>query len=156
MSTVEIRRAAPGDADTILGFVHALAEYEREPDAVEATAAVLAAQLAAEVPPFECLIASVDDDDVGMAIFFATYSTWRARVGIHLEDLWVEPRARRRGVARALMDELGRIVIARGGARLEWRVLTWNEPAIRFYRSLGAEPLDAWATWRLDVAARMT
>ena len=156
MGTVDIRRAAPDDAETLLGFVRALAEYEREPDAVEATAAVLAAQLAAEVPPFECLIASVEGDDVGMAIFFPTYSTWRAKIGIHLEDLWVEPRARRHGVARALMDELGRIVIARGGARLEWRVLTWNEPAIRFYRSLGAEPLDGWDTWRLDLAARMT
>ena len=156
MGTVDIRRATADDAETLLGFVRALAEYEREPDAVEATASVLAGQLAAEVPPFECLIASLDGDDVGMAIFFPTYSTWRAKIGIHLEDLWVEPRARRRGVARALMDELGRIVIARGGARLEWRVLTWNEPAIRFYRSLGAEPLDGWDTWRLDLAARMT
>jgi GNAT superfamily N-acetyltransferase len=147
---VQVRRARPGDEGTILRFVRALAEYEREPDAVEATEPVLRAQLSAERPPFECLIAERSGVAVGFALFFSTYSTWRAAPGIHLEDLWVEPEARLLGAGRALLEALARELRARGGARLEWRVLTWNEPALGFYRRLGAGELDGWATMRLE------
>lgn len=153
---LQVRGAEPDDAATILRFVRALAAYEREPDAVEATVPVLRAQLAMSPPPFECLIAELDGEPVGLALYFTTYSTWRAKTGIHLEDLWVEPNARRHGVARALMQALARTVVERGGARLEWSVLRWNELALGFYRSLGASEQDEWTTMRLDGDALMS
>ena len=149
---MRIRFATPRDAETILRFIRELAAYEREPDAVEATAEVLAGQLAEDPPPFECLIAELEGEPVGFALFFGTYSTWRARRGIHLEDLWVTPSARRRGVGRALLSRLAAVAVERGCARLEWAVLDWNELAMRFYRGLGASALDEWTTWRLSDA----
>ncbi len=143
-----IRLAGPEDASTILRFIRELAAYEREPDAVEVDAQTLAAQLAEPSPPFECLIAE-DDEPVGFALFFSTYSTWRGRRGLHLEDLRVTPNARRRGVGSALLRRLATIAVERGCARLEWAVLDWNELAISFYRGLGATPQDEWTTWRL-------
>lgn len=149
---MRIRSATPRDADTILRFIRELAAYEREPDAVEASAEVIAAQLAEEAPPFECLIAELDGEPVGFALFFHTYSTWRARRGIHLEDLWVTPSARQRGVGRALLARLAAVAVERGCARLEWAVLDWNELAMSFYRGLGASALGEWTTWRLSDA----
>ena len=149
---MRIRFATPRDAETILRFIRELAAYEREPDAVEATVEVLAGQLAEDPPPFECLIAELEGEPVGFALFFGTYSTWRARRGIHLEDLWVTPSARRRGVGRALLSRLAAVAVERGCARLEWAVLDWNELAMRFYRRLGASALDEWTTWRLSDA----
>jgi GNAT superfamily N-acetyltransferase len=145
-----IRFATPGDAPTILRFIRELADYEREPDAVEVDAATLSAQLAEATPPFECLLAEVDGQPAGFALFFHTYSTWRGRRGVHLEDLWVTPPARRRGVGRALLTRLAHVARERGCARLEWAVLDWNELAMSFYRGLGATPLSEWTTWRLD------
>jgi len=145
-----IRFATADDAATILRFIRELAVYEHEPDAVEATEEVLAAQLAEERPPFECLIAELEGEPVGFALFFFTYSTWRARRGIHLEDLWVTPSARRRGIGRALLARLAAIACERGCARLEWAVLDWNELAMSFYRGLGASALGEWTTWRLS------
>jgi GNAT superfamily N-acetyltransferase len=153
MSDVVIRQAGPADAEVVHGFVCALAAYEREPEAVETTPDVLRRQLAASPAPFECLLATVDGTDVGMALFFPTYSTWRGRPGVHLEDLFVAPSHRRRGVGRALVAEVARLVRARGWGRLEWAVLEWNEPAIRFYERLGGAPLGEWRTWRLGDAA---
>ena len=144
-----IRPATADDAATIHRFICALAAYEREPDAVEVTPADLATQLARRPPPFECLIAEHDGAPVGFALFFHTYSTWRGRQGIWLEDLWVDPDARRHGVGRALVVEVARIARARGCGRLEWSVLNWNELALGFYRKLGAEPLDEWTVHRL-------
>ncbi|HKJ56425.1 MAG TPA: GNAT family N-acetyltransferase [Nitriliruptoraceae bacterium] len=149
-----IRTATPTDAATILAFIVDLAVYEREPDAVEATEEQLAAQLASDRPPFECLIASHDvdgsgDRDVGMALFFPTYSTWTGVPGIRLEDLWVDPAARGRGIGLALLRELATLTLARGGARLEWDVLDWNTPSIDFYEAVGAVAKDDWLTYRL-------
>jgi GNAT superfamily N-acetyltransferase len=145
-----VRAARPDDATTILRFVRALAAYEREPDAVEATEDVLRAQLASERPPFECAIAELAGAPVGLALWFATYSTWRGRPGIHLEDLWVEPAARGHGVALALLAHVARTLLARGGARLEWRVLEWNELALGLYRRIEAVEVVGWKTMRLD------
>lgn len=149
-----IRMATPDDAATILAFIVALAVYEREPDAVEATAAGLRAQLASERPPFECLIASADIDDsgprdVGMALFFPTYSTWTGVAGMRLEDLWVNPEARGCGIGLGLLRELAHLTRERGGARLEWDVLDWNQPSIDFYESVGAVAKTDWLVYRL-------
>lgn len=145
-----VRFATPEDAATIHRFIVELAVYEREPDAVEVTIETLAAQLRHRPPPFECLLAVDGDTALGMALFFHTYSTWRGRQGIHLEDLWVTPDARRRGVGRQLMSGLARLAQERDCRRLEWSVLDWNELALDFYRGLGATGMHGWTTWRLD------
>jgi GNAT superfamily N-acetyltransferase len=146
---VEIRFANVDDAATILRFIHELAEYEREPDAVQLTLPVLRAQLESDTPPFSCLLAEHDGAPVGFALFFASYSTWRGRAGLYLEDLYVTPAARRLGIGKALLVRLAALAVERGCARVEWSVLDWNTPAIDFYRSLGAEPRDSWTVFRL-------
>jgi GNAT superfamily N-acetyltransferase len=146
---IAIRPARPADADTLFRFIRELAEYEREPDAVQTSPVALAAQLAEEPPPFECLIAERDDAPVGFALFFHNYSTWRGRRGLYLEDLYVSPSHRGRGVGKRLLVELARVATERGCARLEWSVLDWNQPAIEFYRALGATPMDEWTVFRL-------
>ena len=146
---IAIRPAVPDDAGTIHRFVSELAAYEREPDAVEATPETFRAQLAAEPSPFEALIAEVAGEAAGFALFFQSYSTWLGKPGLYLEDLYVTPTLRGRGVGRALFARLASIAVDRGYGRLEWAVLDWNEPAIGFYRGLGASPQDEWTTWRL-------
>jgi GNAT superfamily N-acetyltransferase len=145
-----LRFAGPDDAATIHRFIVALATYERAPDAVEVTVAELTRQLGSERPPFECLLAELDGEAVGFALYFASYSTWRGRAGIYLEDLFVLPEARGRGIGRRLLRELATVAAARGCGRLEWAVLDWNQPAIDFYLGLGAEALDEWTTYRLS------
>jgi len=152
--SLAIRSATPADAPVIHGLIRALAEFEREPNAVEVTPARLREQLAAPHPPFECVLAEVDGEAAGMALFFPTYSTWRGAPGLHIEDLIVLEPHRRRGVGRALLGHVARLAAERGYARLEWAVLDWNTPAIRFYEQLGAEPLAEWTTYRLPDAAR--
>ena len=149
MSRLTIRPATADDAETILAFIQALAEYERELDAVEATADVLREQMSSETPPFECVLAEEDATPVGFALFFQTYSTWRGRPGIWLEDLFVPPRLRGHGVGRALLEHVAGLAVERGCARLEWAVLDWNKSAMAFYRTLGARHLDEWQIWRL-------
>lgn len=149
MSGFVIRFAGPADAGVIHGFIVELAVYEKEPDAVEVTPAELAAQLAAERPPFECLLAEEGGQALGFALFCHNYSTWRGRPGIWLEDLFVPEVHRGRGVGAALLRRLGRLAVERGCRRMEWSVLDWNTPAHGFYRSIGAAPLDEWTTWRL-------
>jgi len=143
------RPARPSDAPRILALIKALASYEREPDAVQLDVETLRAQLGAERPPFECLLASLDGRVVGFALFFQSYSTWRGRSGIYLEDLFVEPEARRRGAGLALLRAVAQLAVERGCARMEWSVLDWNELAIGFYTSLGAVPMSGWTTYRL-------
>ena len=149
---LDIRAATASDAETILQFVRALAEYERQPEAVQVDADTLRAQLAAPQPPFECLLAELDGRPVGFALFFHSYSTWRGKRGVWLEDLFVLPAARRSGVGAALLGRVARIARERDCARLEWSVLDWNEPAIRFYRKLGADVLGEWRICRLTDA----
>jgi GNAT superfamily N-acetyltransferase len=145
-----IRFATPDDAETVLSFIHALAIYEREPDAVRTDAATIARQLASDRPPFECLLAEIEGRAVGFALFFANYSTWLGKPGIHLEDLFVLPEERGQGHGKALFLRVAEIAVERGCGRLEWAVLDWNQPAIDFYRSLGSEPLSEWTTERLS------
>lgn len=150
-----VRPANPPDVDRIDALVRELAVYEREPDAVEATPADFAAAFFGENPLVHCLVAEATRDDgrtdiVGMAVWFRTFSTWRGRHGIWLEDLFVQPDSRGLGIGRALLEALAAECVTRGYARLEWAVLDWNEPAHDFYRSLGAGPQDEWTVWRID------
>jgi len=145
-----IRFATPDDAATIHEFIVGLAVYEREPDAVETTPEILASQIAEAHPPFECLLLEERGDALGMALFFSNYSTWRGRPGLYLEDLFVPDEHRRKGIGAALIRRLAEIAVNRGCARLDWAVLDWNDPAIEFYRALGATPEAGWTIWRLD------
>lgn len=135
------------------GLIEELARYEREPDAVEASSEDLAGALFGSDPKVHAQVAVVQvgagEQVAGMAIWFVTYSTWRGRHGIWLEDLFVHPDHRRLGLGRALLASLAETGAQRGYGRLEWAVLDWNEPAQAFYRSLGALPQDDWTTWRL-------
>lgn len=146
-----VRRATIDDVPTILALIHALAEYEREPDAVEATADDLVAALFPTdgAATAQAHVATVGDEVVGMAVWFTTFSTWTGRNGIWLEDLFVLPAHRDRGLGRALLAALARECVDRGWPRLEWTVLDWNEPALGFYRRLGALPQDEWTTHRV-------
>ena len=146
---LRIRPAARADVPLILGFIRDLAEYERLAHAVVATEEALDATLFGERPAAEVLLASLGDEPVGFALFFPSYSTFLAHPGIYLEDLFVRPAAPGRGVGRALLAELARLAERRGCGRLEWWVLDWNEPAIGFYRALGAVPQDEWTVFRL-------
>jgi GNAT superfamily N-acetyltransferase len=142
-------RADIGDARIIHRFVRELAAYEREPGAVEATPESLLADLEARPRPFECLLAEKEGEPAGFALYFFSYSTWKGRPGLYVEDLYVRPEIRGRGIGRALLAGLGRVARSRGCGRMEWSVLDWNEPAIRFYESLGAAPVRGWAVYRL-------
>jgi GNAT superfamily N-acetyltransferase len=156
-----IRAAVPDDAPTILALVRALAEYEREPDAVVATEEDFRRDGFGERPLFEALIAEWRDDSgteaVGFALYFFAYSTWRGRPSLFLEDLFVRPEQRGKKIGIALMKRLAAIAIERHCRRFVWQVLDWNEPSIRFYESLGAQVLREWLTVRLegDALARL-
>ncbi|MCU1590428.1 MAG: GCN5-related N-acetyltransferase [Frankiales bacterium] len=145
-----IRVARPADVPVILELVHELAVYEREPDAVEATEAMLAAALFGSAPTASCHVAELDGDVVGFALWYVTFSTWKGRPGLWLEDLFVRPAARGHGFGKALLAQLARVCLERGYARFEWWVLDWNVDAQGFYRSLGARPEDDWTVWRVD------
>lgn len=150
---VHLRAATPADLPLILRYIRALADYERLSDQVVADEALLGAHLFGERPAAEVLLAELDGEPAGFALYFTSFSTFLGRPGIYLEDLWVEPACRRRGVARALLVALARLALARGCGRFEWSVLDWNEPAIRFYRSLGAVGMDEWTVQRVSGAA---
>jgi GNAT superfamily N-acetyltransferase len=148
--TPAIRFATPDDAETILRLIRGLAEYEREADAVKATAAGLRAQMECESPPFECLIAECEGKAIGFALFFRSYSTWLGQPLLFLEDFFVEEPHRGTGAGIALIKRLAQVAHERGFSRIEWRVLDWNRPAQRFYRSIGAYPIDDWTVWRIE------
>jgi GNAT superfamily N-acetyltransferase len=148
-----IRPAVPDDVPTLVGFIHDLAEFERSPQSVHITPGQLRDALFASSPAVFAHVAEEQGQVVGMAIWFLTFSTWTGRHGIHLEDLYVRPESRTGGVGRALLSELATIARRSGYARVEWSVLDWNENALSFYRSLGAEPLDEWVGYRLSGAA---
>lgn len=144
-----IRPATPEDVATILGFVRDLAIFEREPDAVEATEAMLHEALF-ERRVAEAVIAEIQGKPVGFALFFHNFSTWTGKPGIYLEDLYVAPEARGSGVGTALLRHLAGLALDRGCGRFEWAVLDWNTPAIDFYRAMGAAPMDEWTVQRVS------
>ncbi len=145
-----IREARPGDTGDLLRLVRALAAYEREPHAVEATEESLTAALFGPHPLVHAHVAEVGGRVVGMAVWFLSFSTWTGRHSVYLEDLFVEPEARGSGLGRALLRRLAARAVELGCARMDWSVLDWNEPAMGFYRSIGARPMDEWTTWRLE------
>jgi GNAT superfamily N-acetyltransferase len=155
---IEIRRATPADVPLILRFIRELADYEKLSHEVAATEDTLRATLfpASGAPAAECVLASVDGEAAGFALYFFNYSTFLARPGLYLEDLFVSPARRGSGVGKALLLHLAKLANERGCGRMEWSVLDWNQPAIDFYRSLGAVPMSEWTVFRLtgDALAR--
>ncbi|MFC3299100.1 GNAT family N-acetyltransferase [Arthrobacter agilis] len=148
-----IREARPADVPVILQLIHDLALYEKEPDAVRNTAPSLERALFGDRPTIYAHVAEEQGAVQGFALWFLNYSTWEGVNGIYLEDLYVRPEARGAGHGKALLANLARIAADRGYARVEWSVLDWNEPSIRFYESLGARPQSGWSTFRLTGSA---
>lgn len=149
MPRITIRSATPNDVPLILEFIKALARFENEPDAVKTTPEDLLRDGFGEQPQFEVLIAERDEEPVGFALFFTTYSTWEGRPSLYLEDLFVVESARKHGAGRALMAKLAAICVERGYQRLELQVLDWN-PAREFYHRLGMDHMNEWLPYRLS------
>ncbi len=151
-----IRPAEPGDVDEIVAMIRELAEYEREPEAAQATSEQIHDTLftgcatPSGSPAASCLVVADGDSIAGMALWFLNFSTWRGRHGVYLEDLFVRPQYRGRGYGKALLVALARICVDHDYGRLEWSVLDWNQPAIDFYRSQGAVAMDEWTVYRVS------
>ncbi|OLP58825.1 GNAT family N-acetyltransferase [Xaviernesmea oryzae] len=148
-----LRLATRADCATILHFIRELAVYEKAGHEVEATEDSIAEALFGEGSVARAILAEVDGAPVGFAVWFYSFSTWQAKKGLYLEDLYVSPQARGAGAGRAMLRYLASLAIEEGCGRFEWSVLDWNEPAIRVYRGIGAEPLDEWTRYRLSGAA---
>ena len=144
-----IRPATIVDAPIILQLIRDLATYERAPNEVAATEEQLVDVLFGERPVAEVLLAFEDEMPIGFAVFFHNFSTWLGRPGLYLEDLFVKPEARGKGYGRALLIHLAKIARDRGCGRMEWAVLDWNEPAIQFYKKIGAVPMKEWRIFRM-------
>jgi GNAT superfamily N-acetyltransferase len=145
-----VRPVEEADVPAVVGLVHRLADYERAADLCHLSEPQLQSALFADRPALFGHVAVVEDVVVGCALWFLNFSTWRGVHGIYLEDLFVEPAHRGKGLGRALLVRLAQECVGRGYGRLEWAVLNWNEPSIGFYRSLGAVSLDEWSIFRLD------
>jgi GNAT superfamily N-acetyltransferase len=150
MNPIRIEPATESQAPLILEFIRGLAEYEKLADEVVATEESLRRSLFGPRPDAEVVIAYADEQPAGFALFFHNYSTFLGRRGLYLEDLFVKPAFRGIGIGRALLRHLARLALDRGCGRLEWWVLDWNEPAIRFYEALGARPMSDWTIYRLS------
>src|SRR5437660_4256219 len=157
VADLQIRPARVEDVPVILELIRDLATYERAPDEVTATEEQLVDVLFGEKPVAEVLLAFEGKSPVGFAVFFHNFSTWLGRPGLYLEDLFVRPEHRGKGYGRALLVYLAKIARDRKCGRMEWAVLDWNEPAIQFYRKLGAKPMEEWTVFRLtrDGIARL-
>ena len=149
MGEVRIRAASKEDVPLILSFIRELAEYERLSDEVVATEEALRTHLFGDLPVAEVVIGEDGEEPAGFALFFHSFSTFLGRPGIYLEDLYVRPEFRGRGIGRSLLVHLARLARERGCGRLEWSVLDWNEPAIGLYERLGAVAVDGWTVYRL-------
>lgn len=152
MSDFAIRSARRDEVTTILDLIKDLAEYERAPEQVEATESELLETLFSDDPKVFCDLVEVDGEIAGMAIWFLNYSTWQGKHGIYLEDLFIRPQHRGKGYGKALLKHLARVCDENGYGRFQWWVLDWNEPAIEFYKSLGAEAMDEWTVYRISGA----
>jgi len=147
--SAEIRSARPEDAASILSLIQELADYEKLSSEVVATPELIRETLFGERPVAECLLAEVDGQAVGFALFFYNYSTFLGRPGIYLEDLYVQPVHRKRGIGKTLFKRVAGLAVERNCGRMEWSVLDWNEPSIDFYKSMGAVPMSEWTVYRL-------
>ena len=150
MSSVKIRSAEISDLSVILQFIHDLAKYEKAPNEVKLSLSELEESLFGKTPQVYCLISEADGKATGFAVWHLNYSTWLGRHGIYLEDLYVDPKYRGLGHGKALLRRLAQICIERGYKRLQWWVLDWNETAIEFYKSIGAQPMDEWTVFRVS------
>jgi GNAT superfamily N-acetyltransferase len=150
---LSIRTATAQDARLIVQLIRELAEYERAPQEAVATPEDILRDGFSERPKFRILIAEWSGQPAGFALFFNNYSTWRGRPGLFLEDLFVRPEFRKKGIGKSLLVKLARIAVAEGCGRFEWQVLQWNAPAIDFYQSLGAQIMKEWLTMRVTGAA---
>jgi GNAT superfamily N-acetyltransferase len=157
MTDIQIQSATEADVPLILKLIKALAEYERLGQEVAATEDMIRESFFGPAPHAKAVIARIGGDAVGFAIWFSTYSTFLSKPGIYLEDLFVLPDWRGKGVGRALLRHLARIAVEQGCGRIEWSVLDWNETAIRFYRNIGARAMNEWTVYRLtgDAIARV-
>jgi GNAT superfamily N-acetyltransferase len=149
---IHIQKASEKDVPLILEFIRKLAEYERRLHEMIATEDGLHAALFGKRPVAEVLLAYMGDEPAGFALYFPTFSTFLGRAGIHLEDVFVDPQHRRKGIGRMLMVEVAKVACEYGG-RLEWWVLRWNQPALDFYKGMGSQEMDEWAIYRLNGAA---
>jgi GNAT superfamily N-acetyltransferase len=147
--TLTVREAMPSDAATIVRFIRELADYEKALHEVQATEESVRASIFGEGSVTQALIAERDGAAIGMAVWFFSYSTWQARNGLYLEDLYVTPDARGSGAGKAMLRRLAQIALEAGCGRFEWSVLDWNEPSIRVYEAIGAEPQKEWIRYRL-------
>lgn len=145
-----IRPAVVGDSAVIVQFIEELAEYERLRHQCQATPEAIRQHLFGSAPKAEAVLAEWEGTPVGFALFFHNFSTFLAKPGIYLEDLYVQPQMRGRGIGKALLVHLAQLARERDCGRLEWSVLDWNEPSVAFYRSLGARPMDEWTVHRLE------
>lgn len=152
-SELLLRPARPDDVPLVLGFIRDLAEYERLSHEVVADETILRESLFGPRPYAEVVLAQWRGEAVGFALFFHSFSTFLGRPGIYLEDLYVRPEARARGVGARLLAHLARLAVERGCGRLEWSVLDWNEPAIRFYEARGARAMSEWTVYRVTGGA---
>ncbi len=150
MSSVKIRSAEISDLPVILQFIQDLAKYEKAPNEVKLSLSELEESLFAKTAQVYCLISEADGKATGFAVWHLNYSTWLGRHGIYLEDLYVDPKYRGLGHGKALLRKLAQICIERGYKRLQWWVLDWNETAIEFYKSIGAQPMDEWTVFRVS------
>jgi GNAT superfamily N-acetyltransferase len=150
MSSVKIRSAEFSDLPVIFHFIHDLAKYEKAPNEVELSLSELEESLFNKNPQVYCLISELDGKATGFAVWHLNYSTWLGRHGVYLEDLYVDPKYRGLGHGKALLRKLAQICIERGYKRLQWWVLDWNETAIEFYKSIGAQPMDEWTVFRVS------
>lgn len=150
---LQIRPALPGDVELLLAMIRELADYEQLSSEAVADPEVVRSHLFGPTPRAQALVAEWAGAPAGFALYFHSFSTFLGRPGLYLEDLFVRPAYRRRGVARSLLGRLARIAVERDCGRMEWSVLDWNAPAIAFYRQLGARPMEGWTVYRLTGAA---
>ena len=148
--SLQIRAASPEDAALIVELIYELALYEKEPDAAQATEADILRDAFASQPLIYILIAEWEQQTAGFALYFFNYSTWQGQPGLYLEDLFVRPAYRGKGLGKALLSHLAQIAIEKNCGRMQWQVLNWNQNAIAFYQAMGARSLDEWSTYRLE------
>jgi GNAT superfamily N-acetyltransferase len=153
---IALRPAQPDDVPVVLNFIHQLAAYERAPDAVKMTAPQLHDALFGAKPRAEALLVEIGGTPQGFAAWYESFNTWTGKPGLYLEDLFVTPGARGQGAGKLIFQHLAALAVERDYARMEWSVLDWNEPAIKFYKSRGAEALDEWTKYRLTGEALST